>query len=673
MELAGSPITKSHFKLGLSCIQKLKHARRKLPQQSQGDDMLKLLAEGGAAVEALARATEPGLLLGGFGSDALARSRVAILEALQAACAGKSTPIYEVTIEHGGFLARLDLLRIQPGQMELVEIKSTSEQDSNNAAPGPAFLRKDGGIRAGWVPYLQDLAFQRELLTQWLRANRAAIAGGAPDAVVPKLLLVNKDGTATAATVMCRENYKASYSSGPRGIRAAVEYVGRKPDRGLLVEFDMSAIVDVIDRDAHAGAEILEGQGLRECMETMRSIVARNRWPDAAESLGNQCRSCEFRVADRELSGFEDCWGRGSADVQGHILTLTRLSNKQCQEAMGAARERGCRARALVRDLPSDRVSPSQIMQRDVMGREVPAPVVVGRFAEDPLGRMRAYDLPGPISFLDFETSAYPIPARVGGAPFEVVPFQFEGHQLPSADASLSKRKRLEGFLDLESADPRRDSVDALIRQFGADGVIYHWSSFERVVLNSVRKVLLGSPAAGDSVRIGFIDTLVGPEGKGGGRLVDLLPIAKSAFYHPDMNGSYSIKKVVPIAWAVPEIRTAFKRGHGASGDPHVYEGDRDPYDGLPAAPRSLLEAVGGLVEGDRELRDDDDNAAGAIRNGGMAMLAYHYVRMFGDAEDRACENQLRAYCGLDSAAMLMVFALMRDHVGGWERRVAKD
>ena len=461
-DLSASPITKSQFKLGLSCIQKLRHARSKLPQKSQGDEMMQLLAEGGAAVEALVRATEPGQLLGGFGQDALARSRVAIMDALRGAAAGGCASLYEATIEHGGFLARLDLLRIQPGQIELVEIKSSSEQESDSDAPVDAFLRKDGRVYADWIPYVQDLAFQRELLTQWLEANRADFTAGTPAYVIPKLLLVNMHGTATAATVMCRENYKASYSSGHRGTRATVDYVGRKPDRKLLLECSMSEVVEKIDRDAHSDVGEFARQSLSECMKKMRDIVTRGPWPDAEESLGSRCKKCEFRVADGQESGFEECWGQGSAEVSGHILTLSWLSAHQCREAMKAAEVRGDRERALVRDLPSDLVSSSQRMQHDVMGSNEPIPVVVDRFAENPLGQMRAVGVADPIYFLDFETSSYPIPARIGGAPFELVPFQFEGHKLPAASAALKQRERLKGFLDLANADPRRGFLDQL-------------------------------------------------------------------------------------------------------------------------------------------------------------------------------------------------------------------
>jgi len=51
-----------------------------------------------------------------------------------------------------------------------------------------------------------------------------------------------------------------------------------------------------------------------------------------------------------------------------------------------------------------------------------------------------------------------------------------------------------------------------------------------------------------------------------------------------------------------------------------------------------------------------------------MAMLAYHFARMLGSPRDPAVTTQLRQYCRLDSAAMVMVYALMRDIVPGWSQ-----
>lgn len=656
---SAAPITKSQFKLGLDCIHKLHHARNKLPQVSQTDDMLRLLSEGGAAVEAVIRATEPGPMIGEYGDTALAESREAVANAFAQAATGTTTSLYEVTIRHGDFLARIDLLRIKPDGIDLIEIKAKTADAVGSVVADDTFLKRDGLVRSEWLEYIQDLAFQVELFKRWLAEQGPGLGAPSATKTSAKLLLVNKLGAATTGTVLNRSNFESEYERGRNGIRASVKYVGTEADRQLLVEVPMDHIVSIVHANAGSSVRDFANLTIPECMTAMAAIVNEDRWPSVALSRSSGCKSCEFRVKPGLESGFDRCWGPPADRPTYHVLELTRLNARQLDPALAAAGPN-----ASVSDVPETVLTTTQ--QRQYRSVRAESPTVDRGFAADPLATL-AGGSQGPIYFLDFETSAYPIPSRVGGRPYELIPFQFETHSMPHAAASLRERVRLPGFLDVVNADPRRAFIDALTQQVGDHGLIFHWHNYERTVLSSIKKGLLAAPEAGDDARVAFIDSLAGADGKGGGRLIDLLVIAKASFYHPDQHGSYSIKKVVPIAWAEPSIRREFLPGHAASGDPDSYTGELDPYDGLPDPPESILRAVGGK-ERVREViaADDGDEPGDAIRNGGMAMLAYHYVRMFNDEPNEAVLQQFRQYCRLDSAAMVMAYALMRDHVKGW-------
>jgi len=654
-----APITKSQFKLGLTCLHKLRHARNKLPQTSQTDAMLNLLSEGGAAVEAVIRATEPGRMIGGFGHEALKKSHEAMAGAFAQATRGTSTSLYEVTIRHGDFLARIDLLRIKPDGIELIEIKAKTAEAVGSVVADDTFLKRDGLIRPDWLEYIQDLTFQVELLKRWLAEQGPKLGAPASSTTSPKILVVNKLGTATPGTVLNRSNFESKYEPGRRGIRASVNYIGTEADRQLLVEVPMDHIVAIVHANAGSKVGDFAHRSIPECMTAMAAIVNADRWPAVKLSWNSGCKSCEFRVKPGLDSGFDRCWGPPADRPTYHVLELTLLKAKQLDPAITAAGPN-----ASVSDVPESALTATQ--QRQYRSVLADAPTVDRGFAADPLATL-ARGSQGPIYFLDFETSAYPIPSRVGGRPYELIPFQFEAHSMPHAAASLRERVRLPGFLNVVDADPRRAFIDGLMQQVGDHGLIFHWHSYERTVLNSIKQGLLAAPEAGDDARVAFIDSLAGADGKRGGRLIDLLVIAKASFYHPAQHGSYSIKKVVPIAWGIESIREQFIPGHGAMGDPDSYTGDVDPYDGLADPPESILRAVGGK-ERVREViaADEGDESGDAIRNGGMAMLAYHYVRMFNDQPNEAILQQFRQYCRLDSAAMVMAYGLMRDHVKGW-------
>jgi hypothetical protein len=251
-----------------------------------------------------------------------------------------------------------------------------------------------------------------------------------------------------------------------------------------------------------------------------------------------------------------------------------------------------------------------------------------------------------------------------------MAPFQFEAHKLPTFASDLDQRVRLEGFLDLTSDDPRTGFLRGLRAQLGDHGVIYHWHHYEETVLKKLKEWLKSTASdvpldAAELVK--FIDSLLGDSAtKQPGRLCDLLKVANKAFYHPSMLGSYSIKKVLPVAWEQATIRQHFVLGHHCAGDSETYGHPQDPYLALPSLPQSFLEAVGGieaLREIERAVEENDPGLPDAMKNGGMAMLFYHYVRMFGGADRPEIVAQFKNYCGLDSAAMVMVFRYMTDIV----------
>ena len=682
---AFSPITKTQFKLGLDCLLKLRHARpfgeraKAYPQSASQNDMLRLLAEGGGAVEALWRQREPGDVGPVGREEAATASMDAIRSAVERSRAtGKMVPLYEITIMHDGFLARIDLLRVSEAKLQIIEMKAKSvvsadAADEDNEILGKISSKKTGDNRTilkPWIPYLQDLAFQKVLLGLWLETNGREV-GLRPDTdIEPGMILVNKRGSAKNDDTL--GNFKTDYRIDKHGHpRAHVSYVGAGcPNTELLVEMTgMPAIIKRIEENAHADDQAFKDKGISDCMEMMANVIRKGQWPDAASRLTSSCKNCEFKTSGSAPNGFDECWG--SPRPVYHVLTLPRVTPKQVASALEQADSRS----ALASDVPEADVTQSQMPVRDCLQTTPPTPIVSSQFknADSRNMMLRKSSSDEPCYFLDFECALYPIPRQVGGKPYEMAPFQFEAHKLPSFAAGLDQRVRLKGFLDLTSDDPRTGFLRALRAQLGDHGVIYHWHHYEETVLKKLREWLTSTASdvpldAAELVK--FIDSLLGDSTtKQQGRLCDLLKVANKAFYHPSMLGSYSIKKVLPVAWEQATIREHFVPGHHCAGDPETYGHPQDPYLALPSLPQSFLEAVGGvdaLREIECAVEANDPGLPDAMKNGGMAMLFYHYVRMFGGADRPEIVAQFKNYCGLDSAAMVMVFRYMTDIVPGF-------
>ena len=136
--------------------------------------------------------------------------------------------------------------------------------------------------------------------------------------------------------------------------------------------------------------------------------------------------------------------------------------------------------------------------------------------------------------FLDFETIAEALPRWPGFHPFQQVPFQFSLHCQQQSGAEPEES----GFLDISGGDPRRQCAEALIAQIGSEGaVIAYNAGFERRVIKA-----LAADFADLAPELMAIHD----------RIVDLLPVVRDGFYHPQQQGSWSIKAVLPVL--VPEL-----------------------------------------------------------------------------------------------------------------------
>jgi hypothetical protein len=137
-----------------------------------------------------------------------------------------------------------------------------------------------------------------------------------------------------------------------------------------------------------------------------------------------------------------------------------------------------------------------------------------------------------PRYYLDFETTGFAVPRWAGTRPYQSIPFQWSLH-IEERDGSLQHKE----FLDLTGKLPARAVAQALLEAAGRDGPIFMYTTFERTCIESLA-------ASCPDLRPKLM-TLAD-------RLVDLHPIVKNHYYHPDMHGSWSIKAVLPTI--APEL-----------------------------------------------------------------------------------------------------------------------
>lgn len=175
-----------------------------------------------------------------------------------------------------------------------------------------------------------------------------------------------------------------------------------------------------------------------------------------------------------------------------------------------------------IRDVPASRLSEKQQWIQKV--------TISGKPELLPGTRKFVADLNYPRYYLDFETIMPPVPIWKGTRPYEVLPFQWSCHY----EAAPGKIEHTE-FLDFSGEPPMQRLAESLIRALGKQGPILMYSQYEKRVINGLIKRFPDLKPSLDAI----ID-----------RLVDLASVMRQNYYHPSMQGSWSLKAVLPTIFS---------------------------------------------------------------------------------------------------------------------------
>ncbi|WP_373034250.1 DUF2779 domain-containing protein [Sulfurovum sp.] len=197
-----------------------------------------------------------------------------------------------------------------------------------------------------------------------------------------------------------------------------------------------------------------------------------------------------------------------------------------------------------------------------------------------------------PIYHLDFETFQQAIPEFKGISPFMQIPFQYSLH-IEHEDGTLEHCE----FLAEDGSDPRELLAHRLCEDIPNDVTVLAYNmGFEKGV---IKKLALE------------YETLSSHLLEIHDNIKDLMtPFQQKYYVTPSMNGSYSIKYVLPAL--VPEMQAAYKELDG-------------------------------------------------VQNGGEAMQAFANLSKLNEVEKVKMRNALLEYCKLDTLAMVRVLGKLKE------------
>ncbi|MGA1941322.1 DUF2779 domain-containing protein [Arcobacter sp. YIC-310] len=200
-------------------------------------------------------------------------------------------------------------------------------------------------------------------------------------------------------------------------------------------------------------------------------------------------------------------------------------------------------------------------------------------------------DLTYPIYHLDFETFQQAIPEYKGLKPFEQIPFQYSLH-IEYEDGTLEHKE----FLAQDGIDPREQIVKRLIEDIPSDMTVLAYNmSFEKGVI----KRLANTYSEYSEHLLGINENMK-----------DLMiPFQKKWYITPSMQGSYSIKYVLPAL--VPQFEKGYKELDG-------------------------------------------------VQNGNQAMNAFANLGKLDNKEKEKMRTSLLEYCKLDTLAMVEILRKLK-------------
>ena len=200
-----------------------------------------------------------------------------------------------------------------------------------------------------------------------------------------------------------------------------------------------------------------------------------------------------------------------------------------------------------------------------------------------------------PLYFLDFETMQDVIPQYEGTKPYQQIPFQYSLHWIEKPGGELKHT----AFLAESGKDPRWALAEQLCHDIPLNACITAYNKgFECGRINELAEAFPALRYHLLNIRDNIVDFLD--------------PFRAGYYYLPEMEGSFSIKKVLPA-----------------------------------------------LFPSDPQL--DYSNLTGSVHNGGEAMTIFPKIKDMAPADQQKARQSLLDYCHLDTLAMVKIWQKLEE------------
>ncbi|MHA7864977.1 DUF2779 domain-containing protein [Flagellimonas marinaquae] len=655
-------LTKSRYKLGLECPNKLYYTKKEAYANQKDDNpFLEALASGGFQVEELARLHYPdGVLIDDtpgdrYDYDAKVAETNTYLEQ-------DNVVIFEAAFKFNNLFIRVDILEKKGDQINLIEVKAKSFKKGHD--------KKDVKFNSNWNFYLFDVAFQKYVIEKARPSYK----------VSPYLMLADQDKTAQVNRLNQMFRIKKNKEN-RTGIETMTEQIAtlKLPEQSVLSLVHISDLVAGIESGKH---RILKDFAFEDSIEVLAKAYSEDRYIGHDLNFG-ECKKCEFRTDEStkdKKSGFKECFGKqmnwNETDFEAAtVFEISKLHHTKLKmfNELGVLKLQDIDDSQLMPKSDSKQVLNGwtlyerQVLQKEMALHDTALPYKLLR--NELKAEMESWKFP--LNFIDFEASTVALPFHKGQSPYEKVVFQFS-HHIYHENGFVEHANQ---YINVKpGVFPNFEFVRALKGALGCnDGTVFQYSPYENSTLNQVKGQLEGSSEPDREQLINFIKSLTSPPKdrsykgelwKPTRGMVDLCEVIKAYYYNAYTKGSNSIKDVLPAIFRTsPRIREKYARkivdiNMTTSNFPidHIW---LDIEEGAVVDPYKKLDKPFQDWDGNFERKSDIEE----VNNGGAALTAYgltQYTDM-GEMEREKLKSALLKYCELDTLAMVMIFEHLQE------------
>ena len=254
-----------------------------------------------------------------------------------------------------------------------------------------------------------------------------------------------------------------------------------------------------------------------------------------------------------------------------------------------------------------------------------------------------------PLHFIDFETTAPPLPYFRNRRPGEKVLFQFSHHMIHENGKIEHKTEKI---IAKPNVNPNFIILDELVKALNNDeGTIFHWHHHERTTLNQMLQEAKKENVKNfDDINL-FCESL-GMHKESKGRLFDLCKFFTDYIYVPGASAKSKLKELLP---ALLKNSTFLKEKYQRP----IYGTDVMPSHNFKN--KVWYIEKNNLVKSPYELLNEDEN----VSDGGEAMIAFDQLQQkdLDNQEREKLEKQLKKYCELDTLGMVMAYEAIKSNL----------